>query len=422
MLQRYAADPRVLSIAGNNFQVDDPPDGASYYFSRFRRVWGWATWRRAWAFHDPAMRAWPAARAAHWLDTLFEASGTRAGIGTTSFRRPTTVPTLGTTPGLSPAGSRAGCICTRPPIWSATWALAGRPRTPRPPTTCSANLPIEPMPFPLRHPPAVARAVAADDYTERTLFGGTLHARVQPGARPPAPSRRGPMTPGRVQVLHLLPQFGPGGATQCVLQSARLSAAAGPYSHHLISLAPLPPAAPRLIETETLRLTVAPTPAALHELLAAADLVQVNFWNTPELYAVLRAPWPAARVLLWSQVAGRPAGGGSAPAHPRRGRAGRSCARPGRPAGRAAARPGAQGRRATRHPGVGGRRPGAGGSADGDATDRRRPGRPAVRGLVGGPAAGLDGPLTARGGPWRQRTVKVLWSWARTLPSSALRS
>ncbi len=46
---RYA-DTEVMAIAGSNFQRGrhrgEP--GASYYFSRYGDMWGWASWRRAW--------------------------------------------------------------------------------------------------------------------------------------------------------------------------------------------------------------------------------------------------------------------------------------------------------------------------------------------------------------------------------------
>lgn len=71
LLKRYDNDPRVLSIAGNNFQQGVRRGAASYYFSRYGHTWGWATWRRAWALYDPYMREWPDARAAGWIDGLF---------------------------------------------------------------------------------------------------------------------------------------------------------------------------------------------------------------------------------------------------------------------------------------------------------------------------------------------------------------
>ncbi|MDX1912693.1 MAG: hypothetical protein SFV22_14475 [Saprospiraceae bacterium] len=49
LLEKYAAEPRVLHIGGSNVaesRTKAMPD--SYFFSSFAFVWGWASWRRAW--------------------------------------------------------------------------------------------------------------------------------------------------------------------------------------------------------------------------------------------------------------------------------------------------------------------------------------------------------------------------------------
>jgi len=52
LLERYAADDRVWHIAGNSHWVPKHVfGGASYQFSSWASVWGWATWRRAWQGH-----------------------------------------------------------------------------------------------------------------------------------------------------------------------------------------------------------------------------------------------------------------------------------------------------------------------------------------------------------------------------------
>ena len=52
LLEKYRNEPRVTQIAGLNtqFHINKAFDtrGASYYFSQFGEIWGWATWRRAW--------------------------------------------------------------------------------------------------------------------------------------------------------------------------------------------------------------------------------------------------------------------------------------------------------------------------------------------------------------------------------------
>ncbi|MDZ4287151.1 MAG: hypothetical protein U0984_04290 [Prosthecobacter sp.] len=58
MLERYADDHRVMQVCGSNL-TGRQPGGDSYFFSRFGPVWGWATWRRAWACYDVHMTSWP---------------------------------------------------------------------------------------------------------------------------------------------------------------------------------------------------------------------------------------------------------------------------------------------------------------------------------------------------------------------------
>ena len=56
MLQRYRHDDRVGTVAGTRFGPDTPT--GAYSFSRYPRVWGWASWRRAWEKNDPDMLAY----------------------------------------------------------------------------------------------------------------------------------------------------------------------------------------------------------------------------------------------------------------------------------------------------------------------------------------------------------------------------
>ena len=52
LLQRYAETPPVMLIAGYNPHPGRRCDAASYHFSRYPIIWGWASWRRAWRFYD----------------------------------------------------------------------------------------------------------------------------------------------------------------------------------------------------------------------------------------------------------------------------------------------------------------------------------------------------------------------------------
>ena len=59
LLNRYALDERVWVVTGDNFQNGQRRGEASYYFSRYNHVWGWASWRRAWSKRDMEIKFWP---------------------------------------------------------------------------------------------------------------------------------------------------------------------------------------------------------------------------------------------------------------------------------------------------------------------------------------------------------------------------
>ncbi|MDO9302517.1 MAG: hypothetical protein Q7T89_14115 [Anaerolineales bacterium] len=58
LLEKYRDDERVMHISGDNFQFGRKRSEASYYFSRYAHVWGWASWRRAWQYYDVQMKQW----------------------------------------------------------------------------------------------------------------------------------------------------------------------------------------------------------------------------------------------------------------------------------------------------------------------------------------------------------------------------
>lgn len=48
LLEKYRNNEHIYVIGGNNFQKKKR-GSASYYFSAYGHIWGWATWKRAWA-------------------------------------------------------------------------------------------------------------------------------------------------------------------------------------------------------------------------------------------------------------------------------------------------------------------------------------------------------------------------------------
>jgi hypothetical protein len=71
LLELYANDQRIGAICGANFQKGVTRSSASYYFSAYYHVWGWASWSRAWKHYDVDMKLWPEIRDTKFLCSLF---------------------------------------------------------------------------------------------------------------------------------------------------------------------------------------------------------------------------------------------------------------------------------------------------------------------------------------------------------------
>jgi len=60
LLERYRDDMRIGSISGSySLPTKIPTDGESYFLARYGRIWGWASWRRAWEGYDLRISFWP---------------------------------------------------------------------------------------------------------------------------------------------------------------------------------------------------------------------------------------------------------------------------------------------------------------------------------------------------------------------------
>ena len=60
LLGRFRDDERVMGISGQLGRTRRIPTGGSYFFSKYNRTWGWATWRRAWQLYDHELSGWDA--------------------------------------------------------------------------------------------------------------------------------------------------------------------------------------------------------------------------------------------------------------------------------------------------------------------------------------------------------------------------
>lgn len=167
LLENYRDDERIMQIGGNNFQFGRRRGESSYFFSRHNLcAGGWATWRRAWAHFDPALKLWPQLKTTAWLNDVLD-NPLAVRYWSRMFDR---------------AHQARGAVDFWDYQWTfAVWAQSGLSALPnrtlvtnigfRPDGTHTksgnnrtANLPTEAMRFPLQRPPAVIRDREADRY------------------------------------------------------------------------------------------------------------------------------------------------------------------------------------------------------------------------------------------------------------------
>ncbi len=171
LLEKYRDDQRIMHISGDRFPfVPADQSGASYYFSRYAHVWGWATWRRAWQHYDASADIWRSARDRAVFVRGFERPEERSfwlrtwsavfagGIDSWDYQWAFTCIMqhgLAIMPGVNLVsnigfGADATHLGQQDPL--------------------AASLPTEEMRFPLKHPRVMMRNVEADRLIGRFFF------------------------------------------------------------------------------------------------------------------------------------------------------------------------------------------------------------------------------------------------------------
>ena len=163
MLERYRHNERVGMVSGGNLQFGQKRGQSSYYFSKYTHIWGWASWRRAWKHYDRDVTLWPEFRDAGLLEHFFKTEGERS-YWRNSFQ-----------------WVYEGSLDT----WDVSWTFTalthgllqvvpnvnlisnigfGPNATHTHVVGVHANLPTEPLQFPLTHPTFVLPDLDADQY------------------------------------------------------------------------------------------------------------------------------------------------------------------------------------------------------------------------------------------------------------------
>lgn len=108
-------------------------------------------------------------------------------------------------------------------------------------------------------------------------------------------------------ILHVIPVLSTGGAARALVATAKYSSRQGPFIHRVISLRTGAPESLDLAMSAGLTVLQAPDRTTVVQEMMAADVVQVDWWNDPQLQSLLHGDLPPLRLLLWYHVAGNSA-------------------------------------------------------------------------------------------------------------------
>src|SRR5690606_38124000 len=93
---------------------------------------------------------------------------------------------------------------------------------------------------------------------------------------------------------------------RAIITLARYGAELGLRQEHIVCTLEKAgsPAAAIMARRAGVQVLIGATPVQRADVLAQADIVLVHFWNNPALYAFLRGPLPAMRMIVWSAILG----------------------------------------------------------------------------------------------------------------------
>jgi len=177
LLLRYSDDERIAMISGDNFQFGRKCNDASYYYSRYPHIWGWASWRRAWQHYDRNAAIWPEVRDQGWLEVLIKTPSERkfwaqqfqsvydGKIDTWDYQ-------------WTLACWSQGMVSIMPSVNLITNIGFGVDATHTQGASIYSGIPVKPIGFPLRHPDITLPNAKADRFTAKGMFSNSLSIRI----------------------------------------------------------------------------------------------------------------------------------------------------------------------------------------------------------------------------------------------------
>lgn len=178
LLERFRSDRRVGMISGDNFQFGRKHGSASYYFTRYSHIWGWASWRRTWRHYDRDAGAWPAFRDSGGLERLLGSRRAEIQHWRSVFDQLYAGKIDTWDCQLNLAVWTQGMVSVVPQLNLVRNIGFGEGATHTTGASKFADMAAEELEFPLRHPLSFETCFEADDYTASQMFVRPLTTRV----------------------------------------------------------------------------------------------------------------------------------------------------------------------------------------------------------------------------------------------------
>lgn len=178
LLEYYKDEEKVMLISGDNFQNGKVRGDASYYFSQYTHIWGWASWRRAWKHYDVNMDSYPRFIEENRISSVFPSQGAQKywlkklektyqkGVNTWDYQWMYAIWNQG---GLT--------VLPNKNLISNIGFLTGGTHT-NVMDKDMAELPVFEMGFPLIHAKEIQPNMPADEYTYKKLFRKSLYKKL----------------------------------------------------------------------------------------------------------------------------------------------------------------------------------------------------------------------------------------------------
>jgi hypothetical protein len=172
LLNKYEHDERIMHISGNFFHTDNKSftEVSSYYYSKIPHIWGWATWSRAWNKYDVKISDWPILKNNKKLKDVFENPGAHEYWSRVWDQYYNNKIDSWDGQWLYTCIKNKG-ICINPTHNLVTNIGFSNTATHTKKINTFANIPLDPVEFPLVHPNIISVTKSYDDYIFRKNFG-----------------------------------------------------------------------------------------------------------------------------------------------------------------------------------------------------------------------------------------------------------